>query len=289
MTEAFPDKEPSPLQISLPPRTVLRMIGPDRTRFLSGQITQDVSLATETEATYTCILNAKGHLDGVCHLRVYEDSYLLDAPLALREPLMARLERYVIADDVEIFDESDDWIITHLLAYPDYPRAALTWETTRLGERGLDIFSRSNISIEGITVATEQHHEWLRVSRGIPEWGFELHSGQMPREADLEDNTVSYDKGCYIGQEVISRMKRSGRARQYLTQFLVPPDTSTPCLLYSDGIEAGQITSMTSIKRSEQGHLALGFRRRKFMDVESFSLLPEGDSSVNERVGVYTP
>ena len=195
MTEAFPDKEPSPLQISLPPRTVLRMIGPDRTRFLSGQITQDVSLATETEATYTCILNAKGHLDGVCHLRVYEDSYLLDAPLALREPLMARLERYVIADDVEIFDESDDWIITHLLAYPDYPAAALTWETTRLGERGLDIFSRSNISIEGITVATEQHHEWLRVSRGIPEWGFELHPGQMPREADLEDNTVSYDKG----------------------------------------------------------------------------------------------
>ena len=115
MNKPFLEDETLPLQVPLSPRTVLRLSGPDRFRFLSGQVTQDVSLATETEAAYTCILNARGQLDAVCHIRVHEGSYLIDAALELRGHLMERLDRYIIADDVELSDESDAWAVTHLI------------------------------------------------------------------------------------------------------------------------------------------------------------------------------
>lgn len=286
MSNLFLEQESSPLQIPLPPRVVLRMTGPDRFRFLSGQVSQDVSLATETEAAYTCVLNAKGQLDAVCYIRIYEDSYLIDAPIELREHLMARLDRYLIADDVEISDESDDWAITHLLNYPDHQAGKLSWFTKRLGERGVDIFSRTELSIEGVAVATKDYYQALQVFHGIPKWGSELQFGQLPQEAGLEGDTISYAKGCYIGQEVVSRMKRAGKVPRHLTKFLVSCDTKPPCPIYSNGLEAGEITSATDIMFGESGHLALGYRRRKFNQSESFSLLPEVDSPANNQVRV---
>ena len=286
MSNLVHEQESSPLQIPLSPRAVLRMTGPDRLRFLSGQVSQDVSLATETEAAYTCVLNAKGQLDAVCHIRIYEDSYLIDAPIELREHLMARLDRYLIADDVEILDESDDWAITHLLNYPDRPVGKLSWVTKRLGERGLDIFSRTGLPIEGVGVATEDYYEALRALHVIPKWGSELQFSQLPQEAGLENDTISYAKGCYIGQEVVSRMKRAGKVPRHLTKFLVSSDTNPPCPIYSNGLEAGEITTVTDLLSGEPGSFALGYRRRRFNQTESFSLLPETDSPANDQVRV---
>tara|TARA_Y100001933_G_C18963473_1_gene549208 strand:- start:172 stop:1041 length:870 start_codon:yes stop_codon:yes gene_type:complete len=279
MSTAFPGQDDAPLQIPLSPRVVLRMSGSDRFRFLSGQVTQDVSLATETEAAYACVLNAKGQLDATCHIRAYEDSYLIDAPIELREHLMSRLERYLIADDVEIEDESHHWVVTHLLNYSERPINELSWLTKRLGEQGIDIFSRSELEIEGFPIATEDHYEYLRTFRGIPEWGSELHFGQMPQEAGIENDTISYAKGCYIGQEVISRMKRAGKVPRYLTKFLVPPGTNPPCTIYHNGLPAGEITTVADLLPAESASLALGYRRRKFKDAESFDLQPEAEPS----------
>ena len=286
MSNPFLKQDRSPLQIPLSPRAVLRMSGPDRFRFLSGQVTQDVSLATTTEAAYACVLNAKGQLDAICYIRADEDSYLIDAPIELREHLLTRLERYLIADDVEIRDESDDWAITHLINYDERPTGELFWLTKRLGEQGLDIFSRTELQVEGVTIATEKHYEGLRTFRGIPKWGSELYFGQMPQEAGLENDTISYAKGCYIGQEVISRIKRAGKVPRYLTKFLVPPGTNPPCPIYSNGIEAGEITTVADLLPGESAHLALGYRRRKFKEAESFDLRPDAEAPESSQATV---
>ena len=104
----------APVLYRLSPHTVLRLSGPDRLRFLNGQVTQDVHLATRSTAVPACVLNAKGQLEAVCHIREEEESYLIDAPIELRDSLFARLDRYLIADDVELTDESEDWHVAHL-------------------------------------------------------------------------------------------------------------------------------------------------------------------------------
>src|SRR4029077_19570618 len=87
-------------------RIKLRVSGNDRLRFLNGQLTNDVRKATETSAIEACILNAKGKLDAHVFLTVEPDAFLLDAAVELKESLQPRLERYIIADDVQIEDVS---------------------------------------------------------------------------------------------------------------------------------------------------------------------------------------
>src|SRR5260370_1153291 len=85
-------------------RVKLRVSGIDRLRFLNGQLTNDIRKATETNALEACVLNAKGKMDAHLLVHAQAESFLLDADPALQSTLQTRLERYVIADDVQIED-----------------------------------------------------------------------------------------------------------------------------------------------------------------------------------------
>src|SRR6266446_4394761 len=95
-------------------RTKLRITGNDRLRFLNGQITNDVRKATETVAIEACVLNAKGRINAHIFVSAAPDCYFVDADPEVREALLARLERYVIADDVQIEDVTDRLSIFHV-------------------------------------------------------------------------------------------------------------------------------------------------------------------------------
>src|SRR6266581_3515100 len=97
-------------------RTKLRVTGSDRLRFLNGQITNDVRKATESAAIEACVLNAKGKINAHVFVSATPDCLWMDAAPELRELLFARLERYVIADDVQIEDVTDRLSIFHVLA-----------------------------------------------------------------------------------------------------------------------------------------------------------------------------
>src|ERR1700759_3732381 len=81
-------------------RHKLRLAGPDRLRFLNGQITNDAGKAAPDQVVLACVINAKGKMDAVIFLSVSEDAFVLDADPELRGPLEARLERYAISDKV---------------------------------------------------------------------------------------------------------------------------------------------------------------------------------------------
>src|SRR5437660_5200471 len=95
-------------------RLKLRVSGADRLRFVNGQLTNDLRKASETSAIEACVLNAKGKMDGHLFLHAKEDCFLLDAAAALQ----ARLERYIIADDVTIEDLSARLSIFHVIGEP---------------------------------------------------------------------------------------------------------------------------------------------------------------------------
>jgi folate-binding protein YgfZ len=105
--------------------------------------------------------------------------------------------------------------------------------------------------------------EGYRISRGIPAWGRELVEGMLPPEACLEESDISYNKGCYIGQEVISRIKSAGKVNKRLTRFYLEEDaTVVPgALLDAAGKIVGEVTSVSPLAESGIRH-ALGYVKR---------------------------
>src|SRR6476661_4240439 len=125
-------------------RAKLRVTGADRFRFINGQITNDLRKANETAAIEACVLNAKGKMNAQIFIAALGEAFLIDAEPELRETLRARLERYVIADDVQIEDVTDEFSLFHVFteAPPtaDFSRIV---SARRFAATGWDIWSDS--------------------------------------------------------------------------------------------------------------------------------------------------
>src|ERR1700746_3847662 len=100
--------------LDLSARTKLHVTGADRCRFLNGQITNDLGKASETVALEACVLSAKGKLNAHIFITAFGEGLLIDAESELRETLRERMERYIIADDVQIEDVMDKFSLFHL-------------------------------------------------------------------------------------------------------------------------------------------------------------------------------
>ena len=260
--------------IALSPCTIIRASGTDALRFLNGQLTNELNLATELQSIQAAALDAKGGLIAICWIRKSEDDYLIDAPLSLREELMDRLDRYLIADDVTLTDESDDWKLVHLLSETASSLSennCIVTQANRFSCPGIDILSRERPQITGAEHLSQEQSEALRIERGIPAWDHELTTGILPPEAGLDETAISYNKGCYLGQEIISRMKRAQKKNRHLVQLEIDSGISPGTEFSHEDTRAGVITSIT--RRPDQNtDLALGFRSRKFEAQDNFSV-----------------
>jgi folate-binding protein YgfZ len=259
-------------------RVKLRISGADSFRFLNGQITNDLRKATAASAIQASILNAKGKLSAHVFISIDSDgAFLLDAAAELREELPARLERYIIADDVQIEEVTDRFSILHFVGEPPPAVAApgRTVASDRLGPSGWDVWcSRAPEEelrlpfSERFIFCNEVCAEILRIERGIPRWGRELTNEIIPVEANLEATSIDYEKGCYIGQEVISRMKMSGQTNKRLCGLMSLSNAplEAEARLTSEtapGKDAGWITSATRSARLGS-EIALGYVKRGF-------------------------
>jgi len=258
-------------------RAKLRIMGSDRLRFLNGQVTNDVRKATESAAIEACVLSAKGRMNGHVFLSAARDCFLADADPDLRQALIARLERYVIADDVQIEDVTDRLSIFHVLS-PTAPALGDGWRLVsarRFTESGWDVWSDAALHdvvsrqlSSAFRFFDAASAEVFRVEEGIPRWGRELTEEIIPIEANLEARAIDYEKGCYIGQEVISRIKMSGQTNKRLCGLvsLCGAPLLTGMKLAATGEkskEAGWITSATRSERLGR-EIALGYVKRGF-------------------------
>lgn len=262
-------------------RAKLRVTGEDAFRFLNGQISNDLRKATRDSAIQASILNAKGKLNAIVFVSADSDSsFMLDSDPEMREELPPRLERYIIADDVQVEDVTDRFGIFHVAGQADlpaFPPSARTVQSNRYGRPGLDIWcerlegDRISQQLSSISFCNEACEERLRVELGIPRWGRELTNEIIPTEANLEANAIDYAKGCYIGQEVISRIKTSGQTNKRLCGLVsLSGEPLQPGMrLTTDGDErkeAGWITSAVRSQRLNQ-EIALGYLKRGFGSV----------------------
>ncbi len=233
---------PTPVEsiyLDLADRAKLRLTGADRVRFLNGQVSNDVRNASAERSVYTGVMTIKGKLCADAFIHAGADFLLVDTEGELRETLAARLERYIVADDVQIVDVTDALALLHLIDFsadtgaPRLPelRAALaalgagwwTVESARYGRPGTDIFYEPALDTRirrclhaGFTELNDDAAEAWRIVSGVPRWGAELDENTMPAEAGVEERAVSYTKGCYIGQEIVSRVKSVGHVNRHL-------------------------------------------------------------------------
>jgi len=263
-----------PALLDLSARAKLRVTGADRFRFLNGQITNDLRKASETVEIEACVLNAKGKVNAHIFIAALGESFLIDAEPELRETMRARLERYVIADDVQIEDVTDEFSLFHVLTeQPLTHGSGRIVSARRFSATGWDIWSdsaRHDAVQHELALAYQlidsAAADVMRIEQGLPRWGRELTEEIIPIEANLEERAIDYQKGCYIGQEVISRIKMSGQTNKRLCGLISLNNTplQPPMKLVvpsASGKEAGWITSAT---RSQRREIALGYAKRGF-------------------------
>jgi folate-binding protein YgfZ len=249
-----------------------RCSGPDALRYLNGQISQDLRHVSPTRSLPSCVTNAKGRLEAVVRLSTDGEAYWIDASASLRDFLALRLEKYLIADDCVIEDQTESTAQIFIDSPP--PMHAETWATsTDDGIAGWEIIvPRQNapalldaLRAGGGTEPDPVAWNDDRIRRGVPIWGSELDGDALPPEAGLESTHIDYHKGCYIGQEVISRLKSVGQVTRRLCRvesaagplregaelFPADPDSANPPR------PIGRLTSVTS-----DGRHALAYLRR---------------------------
>ena len=213
----------------VPPRFLVRLKGADRLRYLNGQVTNDLRKLVPGEAMQACLLTPKGKLSALLWITLEEDALLVEAPLELAEELPARLERYIVADDVT-FEVVPSFSILHvfgpLMEHLDLIATPGIF-IQRLGIPGKDIPSSLVNTLpflkEPLSAALV---EALRIKLRVPRWGFEVTADRLPAEARLEQATINYEKGCYLGQEVISRLRSVGHVNRLLVKLISAEKTT---------------------------------------------------------------
>ena len=252
------------------PTAVLKITGPDSQSFLQGQFTQELRASHENAVAYGLWLNQKG--------KVLADSFviresaetwwvvsLFTAAAALRE----RLEAYLIADEVEINDVTEEWEGLATVGAEADARLAKVGSVpsenafSRVGEGFVFRGRRATSKIWewllpfGQTEAvlgrlgggrelTALEMEWTRIAAGIPAIPRDIGPGDLPNEGGLEQSAISYTKGCYLGQEVMARLKTMGQVRRRLMRVRIPGKQvpSLPADLWARGKKVGDLRSV---------------------------------------------
>lgn len=237
------------------PRLRVRITGPDRIRYLGGQLTIDARKIAADRAMEALLLTAKGKL--CAHLLAWAEgeTVVLESDPSLGEDFLARVSRYAVADQVD---------------FEELPAAEAGWHVFGVGHAGGRASRR--FGLEGFDVPerpsspdaiSPEEAELLRILKGAPKWGAELDGETLPHEAGLDKTCVDFHKGCYVGQEVVSRVESAGRANRTLRAFAGDFEPLPGALLAGpDGSPAGKLTS-ASPHFGLAGSVALGYLSRR--------------------------
>lgn len=295
--------------VNLSNRAKWQITGTDRLRYLNGQVTNDAGKAKPDSAVYACVTNAKGKIEGdvFIHSVPGDEALLLDAEPELREPLKIRLERYIVADDVTINDVTSDWNLWHFFGEAmktaqsfELPEKGRRVKTNRLGQEGLDVWlpAAADVTklIPDLPILNEQELETLRITAAVPRFPHELNIDVFPPEAGLQDRAMDFSKGCYIGQEVLSRIKTTGKMPGILVKVLMKSadgimQTGAALSVKTDNGELREVGVVTSVTHHPVLDRAMGlaYVRQASATAHSLLLASEDPTRIFNEVEISLP
>ena len=288
--------------IDLSQRGKLRISGKDRVIFLQKILSQDINKIKPFTGAYSTLLDVKGKMLAYMCILADEDSFLIDLEPGLAEKVFQILNRFLFREDVKIDDVTEQY---GLLSIQGPASGQLLNKVCRTETGNMQECSHSNVIVNGVNCKVEKTSftgedghsiycpsgsmtqlwnyilsagvdfqlkpfglnalETLRIEAGIPLFNVDMDEHTIPVEANL-DKAISYDKGCYIGQETIARIKFRGHVNKTLTGFLINEDVvpakgdKVTGLIENTEHEIGIITS-SCLSPSLNRPIAMGYIR----------------------------
>ncbi len=280
-------------------RGKIAVTGGDRSRWLNGMVTNNIKDLKPNHGNYNFLLNAQGRIQGDMYAYNRGETILLDTEHSQVAHLMQTLDHFIIMDDVELRDASEG--ITSigvqgprakdvLKAVGLEPECADPLVVCEVKWRGADVAVTRMASDEFLTyeiwlspqtapalwdalktagakpTGTEAL-EMFRVLAGVPKYGTDIRERELPQETG-QKHALNFTKGCYIGQEIVERIRSQGNLHRGFTGFELSAPVQVPAKVEDEaGKEVGQITSVATLPTSSgERTLGLGYIRREARD-----------------------
>jgi len=222
-------------------RGVLRVRGVDARKYLQGLITNDIAKAQGGTAIHAGLLSPQGKILFEFFVLPEGEGFLIDAAQDRAEELLKRLLFYRLRAQVEIEREPSLAVAAAWGGAPSLPQGAIAYADPRLAALGVRLLIPGDTSAAdlGCAAASEDDYRAFRIALGVPEGGRDYGFGDtFPHEALFDQlNGVDFAKGCYVGQEVVSRMEHRGTARKRI----VPVEGEAPLPAPGTSVEAGGV------------------------------------------------
>jgi folate-binding protein YgfZ len=248
--------------------------GEDRFRWLSGMVTNTVNELSENAGAWNLVLNAQGRIQGDLHVWREGDALTLTIAADQYDRLLAHLERFIIMDDVELAPLSEDSALglAGPLAAGVLARLGLPTPPESMTSARADWNGSAVQVVRGYGVLAPHYELWVRarqipalwqalveagaipvgaatleafrIAEGIPAYGIDIAERDLPQEV-VQMRALNFNKGCYLGQEIVERIRSRGSVHRHLRQLelhgLIPAAGAE--LTLDDGAIAGEITS----------------------------------------------
>src|SRR5580693_3312663 len=277
-------------------RVKIALTGGDRVRWLNGMVTNNIRDLAQGQGIYAFLLNPQGHILGDLYAYNRGDSIMIDIDQSQSEKLLANFDHYIIMDDVEVANLSDKLTAIGIAG----PKAAEVLHATGFEISKLEPLQFADVTwrnvavtvIRGDNASVESYELWLspaqvrlledaltkaggtrgsatalellRIAAGIPRYGQDIRERDLPQETE-QPRALHFSKGCYIGQEIVERIRSRGNVHRKFTGFEVHGSLPAPgTKIQVDGRDIGEITSTASLPFDGGERLvALGYIRRE--------------------------
>lgn len=264
--------------------------GNDRVRWLNGMVTNTVKDLPLNHGNYNFLLNAQGRILADMYIYNRGEYLLIDTDRSQCEDVLKTLDHFIIMDDVELNDSSDALgalglcgpLVEKTLAQAGIDTAGMAalevrdlalsavgisvvrgpqekpgWYEIWAGAGNLpalwDLFQKAGAQPVGVR-AVEQ---W-RILQGIPRYGQDIRQKDLPQETE-QDQALNFSKGCYIGQEIVERIRSRGQVHRKFTGFEFQNGLPEPGKIEAEGRLVAEITSVAEVGGKKIG---LGYVRR---------------------------
>jgi folate-binding protein YgfZ len=262
--------------VDLTARGRIRVSGEDRARLLHAMTTNHVQELKPGEGLYAFFLNAQGRILADAYILCFEEHLLLDTEPETRQPLFEHLDRFIIADDVTLEDIGDETVCLSLEGPQAFQVAggagfaAPNHRYSHTNQGGATVASIHGVRIcapashrdeiaqaleaTGAVAASAQDAERARIRAFRPRYGIDITAATLPQETQ-QMHALHFQKGCYLGQEIVERIRSRGHVNKQLMGFkleghAVPPAGTN---LFAGGKEAGEVTSATQVGDTPEG------------------------------------
>lgn len=202
-------------------RAVMQIVGQDKQKFLQGLLSNDINKLTQQKAIYACLLTPQGKYFADFFLTSVQDSIFMDMPRVRQEEICKKLNLYKLRSDVQ-FIKRDDYKVIAIFEKDLTKVGDIFFQDPRSSEMGIRAFvTQEQLDKIALDYALNSDlYDLTRFDNFIAEGEEDLKAGQsFPLEFGFDElNAIDYQKGCYVGQELVARTHYLGVVRKEIVQ-----------------------------------------------------------------------